>query len=393
MGFPPGNRLVFMPLAVVLGIGSGFGSAGHAAAPSRVGTVPGASRDGSPYPPSPVIRSVRWAPKETIVRRARGSDNWPITWGDDDHLYTAYGDGRGFKPYVPRKLSLGFAKVTGSPDHFMGVNIRSSSGEDLGDGPRGKKGSGLLMVDGVLYLLARNAHNAQLAWSTDYARTWRWADWRFATSFGCPTFLNFGPNYAGARDSYVYIYSHDSDSAYEPADRMVLARVPKDRIRDRKAYEFFERIDTEGRPVWTKDIRRRGGVFHHRGHCYRSAVTYSAPLGRYLWCQVHPPRAGDRGPRFEGGFGIYDAPEPWGPWTTVYFTRAWDVGPGETNSLPTKWMSADGRTVYLVFSGDDCFSVRKATFEVSGTGPCKEADPARRVSCRSKGTDRCPDGD
>ena len=44
----------------------------------------------------------------------------------------------------------------------------------------------------------------------------------------------------------------------------------------------------------------------------------------------------------------------------AYFTEEWDVGSGETCSLPTKWMSADGKTVHLVFSGDDCFSVRKA---------------------------------
>ncbi len=43
----------------------------------------------------------------------------------------------------------------------------------------------------------------------------------------------------------------------------------------------------------------------------------------------------------------------------------WDVGPGETASFPTKWMSADGKTVHLVFSGDDCFSVRKATLAVA----------------------------
>src|SRR5438552_18589539 len=61
-----------------------------------------------------------------------------------------------------------------------------------------------------------------------------------------------------------------------------------------------------------------------------------------------------------GGFGSFDAPEPWGPWTTVFYTEAWDVGPGESSSLPTKWISADGQTVYLVFSGDDNFSVRKA---------------------------------
>ncbi|HEX2473910.1 MAG TPA: serine hydrolase, partial [Lacipirellulaceae bacterium] len=49
-------------------------------------------------PQSPVISRITWAPAESIIRRARGSDNWPITWGDDDALYTAYGDGRGFEP-------------------------------------------------------------------------------------------------------------------------------------------------------------------------------------------------------------------------------------------------------------------------------------------------------
>jgi hypothetical protein len=98
-------------------------------------------------------------------------------------------------------------------------------------------------------------------------------------------------------------------------------------------------------------------VFVHAGHCYRSGISYNAGLRRYLWSQTLP--GGDA--RFEGGFGIYDAPEPWGPWTTAYYTERWDVGPGETSSMPTKWMSADGATVHLVFSGDDAFSVRRAT--------------------------------
>lgn len=47
------------------------------------------------------------------------------------------------------------------------------------------------------------------------------------------------------------------------------------------------------------------------------------------------------------------------------FTEKWDVGPGEASSFPTKWMSADGKTCYLVFSGDDAFSVRKVSFVIS----------------------------
>ncbi len=319
----------------------------------------------APHPRSPVITGITWAPKESIVRKARGSDNWPLAWADDGDLYTAYGDGRGFAPQVEKKLSMGFAKVSGAPEDFRGVNIRSESGETLGDGGRGRKASGLLMVDGVLYLWARNAGNSQLAWSTDHARTWKWSDWKLTTSFGYPTFLDFGRNYAGGRDDFVYVYSHDSDSAYEAADRMVLARVAKDRIRERSAYEFFVGLAPDGEQRWTREIERRGAVFEHRGRCYRSGISYNAGLGRYLWCQVHPGGKDSRGPRFQGGFGVYDAPEPWGPWTTVYFAEEWDVGPGETSSFPPKWMSADGTTLHLVFSGDDCFSLRRATLEVT----------------------------
>ncbi len=313
----------------------------------------------SPAPPSPVIREIRWAPKDTILRRARGSDNWPMTWADDDALYTAYGDGNGFEPFTPQKLSLGFVRLTGGPADLKGINLRSPTGETLGDGAKGRKASGLLCVDGVLYLLARNAGNAQLAWSGDHGATWTWADWKVTNSFGCPTFLNFGKNYAGARDNWVYLYSPDHDSAYEPADRMMLARVPKSQLRRREAYEFLVRLDDSGQPVWTKDIAQRGAVFTSPGRCYRSGITYNAALKRYLWVLILPQSPHPQGPRFQGGFGVYDAPEPWGPWTTVFFTEDWDVGPGETASLPTKWMSADGRTVHLVFSGNDHFSIRQ----------------------------------
>jgi len=311
----------------------------------------------APYPPSQVIKRIAWAPIPEIIRRAQESDNWPLTWTDDDTLFTAYGDGYGFDPKVPEKLSMGFAVISGAPPAFSGANLRSPTGEQKGDDRTGRKASGMLMVDGVLYMWARNAGNSQLSWSSDHGKTWTWSAWKFTTSFGFPTFLNFGRNYEGARDGYVYLFSHDNDSAYEPADRMVLARVPKGEIKKRDAYEFFDGMDASGNPAWTKDISRRQAVFIHRNKCYRSAISYHPKSKRYLWVQTLP--GGD--PVSGGGFGIYDAPEPWGPWTTVYFTERWDVPPGEMSSFPTKWMGDDGKTLYLVFSGNDSFSVRKAT--------------------------------
>ena len=57
------------------------------------------------------------------------------------------------------------------------------------------------------------------------------SDWRFTTSFGCPTFVNYGRNYDGAPDNYVYVVSFDSDTAYKPADRLVLAKIKSGRGR------------------------------------------------------------------------------------------------------------------------------------------------------------------
>jgi hypothetical protein len=73
-------------------------------------------------------------------------------------------------------------------------------------------------------------------------KTFAWAEWTFP-EFGHASFINFGQDYAGARDDYVYIASHDNPSAYEQADRFILARVPKARIRERDGYEFFAGLD------------------------------------------------------------------------------------------------------------------------------------------------------
>lgn len=311
----------------------------------------------TPGPPAsapsskPLISGVRWAPRDAVFRAAKGSDNWPATWADDDALYAAYGDGWGFEPKRKGKLSLGLVRVTGEPGNIKGVNLSAQTAEQTGDGPRGKKASGMLMVDGTLYMLARNARNAQLAWSSDHGANWTWCDWTFATSFGCPTFLNFGRNYAGARDDYVYLLSPDNDSAYRPSNDTVLARVPRDKLATLDAYAFFAGLGQDGNPKWSDDVAERRAVLSNPGRCYRTGISYNAGLERYILVQTHGSK---------GGLTVFDAPEPWGPWSIVYNADRWDIDPGESASFPAKWMSADGRTMHLLFSGNDSFSVRRA---------------------------------
>jgi hypothetical protein len=302
---------------------------------------------------------------------AEGGDNWPLTWAADDKLYTTYGDGFGFEPKITEKLGLGFARIEGTPPDIKGINIRSVS-ENQGYGRNGKKGTGILALNDRIYIWLMHADEkggeAQLAWSDNYLKELKFSDWKFS-EFGICSFINYGKNNANARDQYIYSVSHDGARADTPAEDFILMRVTQKNILKRKAYRFFKGINEKGKPTWTKDIAKRSPVFSHQGQCLRSSITYNPVLKRYLWWQQIPnfqeakKDFGDT--RFEGGFGIYEAPEPWGPWHTVFYTEDWDVGPGELASFPVKWMSEDGRRCYLVFSGDDAFSVRQVRFNVA----------------------------
>ncbi|MBN1670679.1 MAG: fibronectin type III domain-containing protein [Kiritimatiellae bacterium] len=361
-GLPP-NALFYYQVKAWNAAGGNSAYSSVAAATTQASAGPG------PYPKSPVITGIQWEPAANIRRAAEGSDNWPATWGDDDNLYTAYGDGWGFQT-GGTKLSLGFAKVSGSATSLTGTDIPSPDEIAAGGGRSGKKASGILMVDGTLYIWVRNAdnsgHHAQLAWSTDHGKNWTWAGWTF-TEFGYCGFLNYGQNYGGvpsAHANHVYTYTPDGPDAYKNYDRYILMRVAKDQVKTKSAYEFFKGLDTNGNPVWTSDIGQRGGVFSHTGRCWRHGISYNAGLGRYLWWQRQQT---DDGASYTSGLAIFDAPEPWGPWTTVFFTEPneWDVDAGEHGNFPTKWMSSDGKTVNLVFSGNDAFNVRAATLSVS----------------------------
>jgi hypothetical protein len=295
-----------------------------------------------------------------------GSDNWPITWADDDLLYVAYGDGWGFEPKTVEKLSLGFAKISGDADGFSGENIRSPSGERLGDGKKGPKASGMLSVDGTLYMWVRNLDTARLAWSEDHGVTWEWG-FRFEQSFGSPTFLNFGRDYANARDDYVYVYSQDGPSAYESDDAVVLARVGRPRIREQHAYEFFAGLDSGGGPLWSSRIDDRTPVFRFAEGCARSDVVHHPGIGRYLMAL---------GFGRYGGWGLFDAPEPWGPWTTAFFTVDWGLGRTHGYRMPAKWIDSESHHMALVFSGRahdgtnyDAFCVRRMRLRLATTDP------------------------
>ncbi|MHC4542373.1 MAG: DUF4185 domain-containing protein [Planctomycetota bacterium] len=334
----------------------------------------------APYPPSKVITKLTWDADVLKMEGCISGDNWPIAWVGENLQITAFCDGKGFSQQAP-SLSQGFARVYGDPPDFRAENFQSDADTPMGGGSKGIKASDMVIIDGVLYMFVRNYKppgsddftNARLARSTNLGANWTWADWHFSDTFGCPAFVQFGKNYEGARDDYVYIASQANDSAYGFSPDIVLAHVRIDSVMDRQRYDFFAGLDANGKPLWSRDLARRKPIFTDPKGTQRIAITYNPALGRYILTTSHLPGAKVT---HTAALGIFEAPEPWGPWSTVYYDDHWSVKDGLDcrtyhHRFPPKWISADGKTMWLLYSGLDCglysFCVKKATLDVSTT--------------------------
>ena len=309
----------------------------------------------APYPQSRFIQNIEWH-WDTHHTAAPGSDLWPVTWAGDNNLYTAWGDGGGFGGTdQDGRVALGFGRIEGPAEKFEGFNVNGGKNAEApaSFAKRGKTG-GMLCCQGVLYAWINRQNGAWpdvhegLAWSTNMGRTWENSSWEFPKgpgNFKPSTFLNAGKDYTNLPPDlagFVYFYGirqgHDTN--------IYLGRVRMNQIRDRTAFEFLSRFAPDDKPVWSADVREIQPVFtdeHGLGNL--PCVNYCPALNRFLLAIYH------RGP---GQLGIFDAPHPWGPWTTVAYYEDWGGmvadGQGLTCNFPQKWMSSDGLTLWCVFS-------------------------------------------
>ncbi|MBI3971090.1 MAG: DUF4185 domain-containing protein [Chloroflexi bacterium] len=347
---------------------------------STASTVTSAMGLDLPYPPSPALALA--AVSEAATRRDDlDGDDWPITWADDDDLYAAYGDGWGCRPIEKdTKHNTGLVRLLGTAEDFRGEEVPVPWFGRGAENPN-FKGCGLLSAGGVLYHFVRYQSSvdpatgkrqqiaSKLIWSTDHGHTWENAD-AYAPdaramclffdepdhAFHSPAFLQAGRDYVLAQDEYVYVYSPREDRR-RANDRLDLARVAREHVADRAAYEFFAGLDGgDGghRPRWTRDVAARHPVFAFDGHVNSGDVVYNAPLGRYLLATC----TGDFAPGEKDGtpssLAFFDAPHPWGPWTAVGYVPQWGTGRGGDlrydPRLPVKWLSDDGLAATLIYS-------------------------------------------
>jgi hypothetical protein len=365
----------------------------------------------APYPRSLLITAVRWDfAGAKRLRTADGSDIWPCTWGLDDALYCAWGDGGGFAGTDSiGRVSLGFARVSGAPRRDDPTSFR---GTDLWGAPPyaehrasfgGKVGS-LIAVDGVLYAAGglwtrQNSKDPvatwqdgtldRLIWSADLGRSWHIAPWAPKEDLG--SYLQFGRDRENAPQGYVYAYfTRPGDPTHVYLKRIAaseLERAPQRRPRP----QYLAYIDRSGDDVsWSPRAIDAVPVFTDPESAVGPVVAYDAALGCYLLTVGHDPT---RDPRREapGELGVFEAPHPWGPWSTVYYSDSWGRFPAWSDgdylglTFPVKWMSADGRTLWGVFSGPgrlDAFNVVRARLVMPRSRGAPRVRAPELLACR-----------
>jgi len=337
-----------------------------------------------PYPQSEVIKDIKfhWAFHN---RLASGSDNWPVTWADDDKQYLVWGDGGGFGGTNSiGRSSIGVARIEGNWHSFQTSNIWGGYNPENQHDIIGKS-YGIVCINSVLYMWVGMFNTKEdqfdevkIAHSKDHGASWEFTDWSLTRKEGImmPTFCNFGKNYEGAKDDYVYSYlirfqSYEGSDDYpdkvdwlncQKPGLIDLARVPRSQVLERDAYSFFAVIEN-GRPVWTKELNQRKPVFENPdgvGWCIN--VSFNEGIQRYMLTSEHTET-------HRGNIGIFDAPNPWGPWTIVCYQEKWGEGHIPLNTFfwnfSNKWMSKDGKSFSLIFTGrkeNDSFNVIRGEF-------------------------------
>ena len=346
-----------------------------------------------PYPTSDYIVGIDWD-LSTHVTAAPGSDLWPVTWASDGNLYTSWGDGGGFGgTNSDGRVSLGFARIEGLPENFQGINIWGGKDPENSAQFDGKSPA-IISVSGILYgwlnTQIGSLPDTKLIWSDNLGATWHTSEWSFPGEDGLSPsgFMNAGKDNADAKDNYVYAYgSNKLSEELGLADKVYLIRIPKDQIENRASYEFLSGFDVNSSPTWSADVNDRAPVFYDPngvGSGGLATVDYNPAIDRYIFTVAHRAPGVVNSPG--GRLGVFEGPNPWGPWSTVAYYDNWlDAGDdyeGLGWTFPGKWISTDGLTMWCVFSCwgcnsafDDKFNLIKATLTLSSSEDADPPDP------------------
>jgi len=339
-------------------------------------------------------------------------DTYPITWASDNKAYMSSGDPNWcFKDGVPTHYL--WKDAIADPQvypHVSGLDIEElcGVGKDLiiksintmpgftGPGGYGAKPTGMICVDGVLYLAAQNllgkkpcpiseksqhGSDATIIKSKDFGKTWTpditpiltdlennfydreawvwkntpeerasWKGWSPmfpGSSFGGPSFVQFGKNNEHARDDQIYALSSDQ---WDNGSSLRLGRVHKQSILDPEAWSWA--VYENNKINWIKSLEQSKPVLTVHNHISLPEMIYIPTIKRYLLLSnaLHSDFNTDTGSKLY----ILESENPWGPFNLVYYEDIWEsVEACPYNPrIPLKWFDYENLTGWLLHSGN-----------------------------------------
>jgi hypothetical protein len=334
----------------------------------------------SPYAASPILGGISWD-ESGKQRYAAGSDIWDSTWSSDGMVYGVWGDGDGFA--ATGKKQIGISSLAGSPaspplvgaDVYLGspypATAPCAQKPTLGGKPHGLVG----LPGAVIYLfhstqdlcvshawLARSGDNG-MTWS-DFVGSLTWPD---ANGFSPVAILQYGPAQAGALApdqtlaQYIYIYAGKNNPGAQ-----YLARVPalpSNAIESPDNWSYFAGMDSSGNPTWSPSSANAAPVWSDSNYAESVEVVFDPGIGRYIAYNDHGNACG--GSPCERQVSLFDAPSPWGPWTTFDYEENFDNANCGSNCLGNlgavgwamiqKWISPDGLGLWVQYSSQGAY--------------------------------------
>jgi hypothetical protein len=342
-----------------------------------------------PFPKSDILVGVGFTGRHAEYT---GADTWYPSWAADGNLYSPWTDG------VVNGLGSGSGGADATTGHatILGTDPLALVVTNQGifkSSPRpyeGRYPCGSLVHDGVWYYGTYCLHPSGrvdrdgipynwpwlgpfvgFRWSTDLGKTWTQTPHTpeqplFGESalngepvkIGAPHFVDFGQALQHSPDGKAYLTGHGASAgpdgrrfAYNSwitGDEIYLVRVVPavGNMNDASKYEFFAGNDGAGQPQWTKDFKAIRPIAAWRDHMGCVTMTYDAPLKKYLMCVTDGGNTVSRYNTY-----LLESDRITGPWRLVAHLNNFGEQAYFVN-IPSKFIGADGRTLWLCYAGN-----------------------------------------
>lgn len=345
--------------------------------PAVAGT-PLSTTNVTPLPRSRLIVGAAWTSPRYDPPKNQQGDILPTIWADDGSQYTIMNDGGMNVPPSGGLWRQTIARITGSPPNLQFSYVGDPVDPDLGkapqsdrndpqahDGPLGPfYSSGLVEANHVFYATQENDWNwngngnfaglAGIAYSLDRGVHWQLPNKAFPAPLGN---LNWVIRGRGGVYPDGWVYAIATEREFNASSLIVgRARPTMQGITDPARWQWLSGWQGQGsarRPVFTSSFAAAVPVLSWSSHITYPQMVYDAGLHRYLLTFTYSYASSVPGVWQNGAeLVIAESKNPWGPFKLVAHDSYFGPSNGYGASFPVKWISRDGRDLWLKWAAN-----------------------------------------